>query len=111
MVVQSSGAFPGLVVSSTTLVYMGATPFFGKKVKGTSRSEHDVHVIRVECTSTYAYSLCSRVSTSTVGRGVLSCVPPRSASTGMAGCATGAAAMCQSSGDLIRLVRLLMRCF
>jgi hypothetical protein len=36
---------------------MGATPFFGKKVKGTSRIERDVHVIRVESTSTYASSL------------------------------------------------------
>ena len=53
---------------------------------------------------------CSRESTSTVARGVLSCVSPRSASTGIAGCATGAAAIRQASGDLIRVRLLMPRC-
>src|SRR6202030_4638996 len=37
MMVVSSLALPDLVFSSTTLVYMGSTPFGGKNVKGTSR--------------------------------------------------------------------------
>ena len=49
MAAQSSRAFSGLVVSSTTLVYMGGTPFLGRKLKGTSRRKRDVHINRVEC--------------------------------------------------------------
>src|ERR1019366_6674443 len=41
---------------------------------------------------------CSRVSTTSTGRGVLSCVLPRSARTGMAGGGTGFALRNQSSG-------------
>ena len=44
---------------------------------------------------------CSRVSTMMLARGVLSCVPPRSAKTGIKGGATGASAKCQVSGDFI----------
>jgi hypothetical protein len=45
---------------------------------------------------------CSRVSTRIVARGAFSCVPPRSAKTGIAAGATGTAAMCRASGDLIK---------
>src|ERR1039457_4018184 len=48
---------------------------------------------------------CSRVSTTIRGRGVLSCVPPRSARTGMAGGGTGFALRNHSSGELIRVRR------
>src|SRR5580704_5774456 len=51
---------------------------------------------------------CSRVSTRITGRGVLSCVPPRSARTGTAGCGTGAAFVCQFNGDAMRLRCLLI---
>ncbi len=46
---------------------------------------------------------CSRVSTNKVALGVRNRVPPCSASTGIAGCGTGAADVFQSSGDLIRV--------
>src|ERR1035437_969922 len=52
---------------------------------------------------------CSRVSMMATGRGVRSCVPPRSASTGSGGCGTGVACVCHSSGDGIR-VRLRAIC-
>src|ERR1035437_4255914 len=53
---------------------------------------------------------CSRVSTTAVQRDTLSCVPPRSASTGRTGWGTGAESMCQPSGDLMSVVvRLFMR--
>src|ERR1017187_2791266 len=42
---------------------------------------------------------CSRVSMMATGRGVRSCVPPRSASTGSGGCGTGVACVRHSSGD------------
>jgi hypothetical protein len=58
---HGSRAFSGLVVSSTTLVYMGDTPFRGRKLKGSSRSRRDVHVVCVEFTSTYAYSLSGQL--------------------------------------------------
>src|SRR6516162_2611236 len=48
---------------------------------------------------------CSRVSTTRTGRGVLSCVPPRSARTGTAGGETGFALRNQSSGEAIRVGR------
>src|SRR4029077_1034565 len=46
---------------------------------------------------------CSRVSTSIVPRGAFNCVPPRSASAGIAGGATGASPMCHASGDWINV--------
>lgn len=53
-------------------------------------------------------SVCSRLSTRITGRGVLSCVPPRSARTGTAECGTGAAFVCHFSGDAMRLRCLLI---
>lgn len=53
---------------------------------------------------------CSRVSITTVAPGVRSCVPQRSAKTGIEGCNAGTADMCHARGDLIRVVvRLFIR--
>src|ERR1039457_3426662 len=50
---------------------------------------------------------CSRVSTNRTGLGVFSCVPPRSASTGMDGGGTGMALISQVNGGAISVRRLL----
>jgi hypothetical protein len=50
----------------------------------------------------------SRVSTTTTGRGVFSCVPPRSANTAIAGAATGWALSNHSNGDPMRDLRGFM---
>src|ERR1700687_2684103 len=42
---------------------------------------------------------CSRVSIMATGKGVRSCVPPRSASTGSGGCGTGLVSVVHCSGD------------
>ncbi len=42
------------------------------------------------------------------GRGVLSWVPPRSASTGIAGCGIGTPAVCHFKGDALSVPRLLI---
>src|SRR5207237_3293166 len=58
---------------------------------------------------TQSHWSCVALSTSTGGLHVLSCVPPRSANTGIAGCSTGVAAICHAIGDLIRVgVRLFI---
>src|SRR5579859_5163326 len=54
---------------------------------------------------------CSRVSTTTTGRGVLSCVPPRSASTGITGGGTGAAVICHAKGEVINVLGLFISVF
>src|SRR2546425_8998049 len=52
--------------------------------------------------------LRSRVSTRKTGLGVLGCVPPRSAKTGITGYGAGAAGICHSSGGVISVRRLFM---
>src|SRR5713226_5255842 len=52
--------------------------------------------------------VCSRVSTRMTGGGVLSCVPPRSANTGIAGCGRVAAVSCHSRGERIKVRRVFI---